>query len=125
MLQAPKPYTKQKELQPHERVQLFLCLKRGGLGFAVGAEHVDDFVLVEFLHFVASRTEVFAGVEFGGLLVEDATDGGGHGQTGVRVDVDLADSALGGLTKLLLRDTYSVRKLATVLVDDIDIFLRN
>jgi len=82
-------------------------------------------VLVELLHLVAGWSEVLSWVELTWLLGEDLADSGGHGETGVRVDVDLADSALGGLTKLLLRDTYSVRKLATVLVDDIDIFLRN
>ena len=32
-------------------------------GFAVAAKNVDDFVTIEFLHVVAGRAEVFAGVE--------------------------------------------------------------
>ena len=82
-------------------------------------------MLVKLLHLVTGRSEVLSWIELTWLLREDLTDSGGHGKAGVRVDVDLAYSALGGLTKLILRDTYSVRKLATVLVDDIDIFLRD
>ena len=46
-------------------------------------------------------------------------------QTGVGVDVDLANSALCSLAELLLGNTNSVGQLASVLVDDVDILLRN
>lgn len=82
-------------------------------------------MLVEFLHLVASRAEVFTGVELSGLLSEDFADSRSHSQTAVRVDVDLADIHLGSLAELFLGDTDSVRKLAAVLVDNLDIFLGN
>ncbi len=94
-------------------------------GFAVGTEHVDDFVLVKLLHLVAGRAEVFAGVELTGLVVEDLADSGGHGQTGVGVDVDFANGALGSLAELLFGDTDGIGELAAVGVDDVDIFLGN
>ena len=36
-----------------------------------GAEHVDDFVLVEFLQHIAGGAEILAGIEFRGLFHED------------------------------------------------------
>ncbi len=39
--------------------------------FACAAEHVHDFVTIEFLHIVTSRAEVLAGVEFGGLFSDE------------------------------------------------------
>ncbi len=80
---------------------------------------------VKFFHVVASRTQVLAGVEFGGLFSEHATYGGCHGQTAVGVDVDFAYSALGGLAELFFGDTDSVGELAAEHVDGIDFFLRN
>ncbi len=93
--------------------------------FAVGAEDVFDFVLVEAFHFVASRAEVFAGVELCGLFIEYLTHGSGHSQTAVRVDVDLAYIHSGCLAELLFGNTDGVGKLAAVFVDDVNVFLRN
>ena len=59
-------------------------------------------MLVEFLHVVAGRTEVFARVELSGLLGKHRTDGGCHSQTAVGVDVDFAHCALCGLAGFLL-----------------------
>lgn len=91
--------------------------------FACGAEHGYDLVLVELLHVVAGRAEIFAGVEFLGVLGEGLAHGGGHGQTRVRVDVDLADVHLGSLAELLFGDTDCVGELATELVDGVDLVL--
>ena len=82
-------------------------------------------MLVEFLHFVAGRTEVFAGVEFGGLFVEYTTYGSGHCETAVRVDVDFAYIHLCSLAELLFGDTDGIGELAAVCVDDVDILLGN
>ena len=82
-------------------------------------------MLVEFLHFVAGRAEVFAGVELTGFVMEHLTDGGGHGQTGVGVDVDFANGALGGLAELLFGDTDGIGEFAAELVDGLHIFLGN
>ena len=59
------------------------------------------------------------------MLVEELTDGAGHGQTQVGVDVDLADGQAGGLTQLLLRYADGVGHLAAVLVDHLHIVLRD
>ncbi len=80
---------------------------------------------VKLLHLVAGRTQVLPGIELTGLLIEDLADGGGHRETAVGVDVDLADSALAGLSELLLGDTDSIRKFAAVGVDDVNILLGN
>lgn len=94
-------------------------------GFAVAAENVDDFVTIEFLHVVAGRAEVFAGVELTGLLSEDAANSCCHGETAVGVDVNFADCALGGFAELLFGNTDCIGKLAAELVDGVDFFLRN
>lgn len=47
----------------------------------VAAENIDNLVGIELLHLVTGRTAVFARVELCRLLVEDLTDGGGHGKT--------------------------------------------
>ena len=94
-------------------------------GLSVGAEDIDDLVLIELLHLVAGGSQVLTRVELTGLVVEDLADGCGHCKTAIGVDVDLADSALGGLAELLLGNTYCIGKLAAVCVDDIDILLGN
>ena len=81
-----------------DRVSLSECC---GLSLAGRTQHALALVHVEFLQLVAGRTQIFAGVELGGLVYEDLADGCGHRQTAVRVDVDLADGALGGLAELL------------------------
>lgn len=53
------------------------------LGLVLAAEHVDDLVLVELLHVVAGRAEIFARVKFAGLRGEYLAHCGGHGQTAV------------------------------------------
>ena len=100
-------------------------LENGLFGFAVGTEHVDDLVHVELLHFVTGGAAVFAGIEFAGFLGKDLADGCGHCKTAVGVDIDLADSALAGLTKLLFGNTHCIGKFAAILVDDVNIFLRH
>ena len=93
--------------------------------FAVGTKHVDDLMLVELGHQVTCRTAVLTRIELTRFLCEYLTNGGGESQTGVRVDVDLANSRLGSLAELFLRNTYCVRQLTAVLVDHIHILLRN
>ena len=47
-----------------------MSCQNGLLGLVVATQHVEDLVLVELLHLVASRTQILAGVELGGLVVE-------------------------------------------------------
>ena len=58
------------------------------------------------------------------ILVEVLTDGAGHGQTQIGVDVDLADRSSGSLTQLLLRNTNGIGHLAAMLIDHLHILLR-
>ncbi len=80
-------------------------------------------MLVELLHVVAGRAEILAGIKFGGLLGENLAHGSGHGQTAVRVDVDLAHRALGSLAELLFGDADSVGELAAILIDGVNFIL--
>ena len=73
---------------------------------------------IELLHLVTGGAEILARIELAGLLGEDLADGGGHRETAVGVDVDLADGALGGLAELFLGDTDRIRQLAAV-ADDV------
>ena len=77
------------------------------------------------LNLIAGDGEVSTGIEHLGLVVHDAADTGGHSETDIGVDIDLADCHLRCLTELLLRNTDSVRKLAADGVDLLDILLRN
>ena len=60
-----------------------------------------------------------------GVLSQVLTDSSSHSQTRVRVDVDLANSALRSLAELLLGDTYCVGQVTTELVDSVNLVLRN
>ena len=93
--------------------------------FVVRAKHVNDLVLVHLLHEVASRTAVLTRVELTWLVVEYLANSSGECQTRVAIDVDFANSALSSLAELFFWNTYSVRKCATVSVDDVNVFLWN
>ena len=95
-----------------------------GLSLSGRTQDAFAFVHVELLQLVAGRAQVFAGVELCGLVYEDLADGCGHGQTAVRVDVDLADCALGGAAKLLFGNTYGILERTAVRVDDFYVLLR-
>ena len=99
------------------RVRLF--------GFAVASEHFFNFVDIELFHQVASRTAIFAWVEFCGLFSEHFAHCCGECQTRVAVDVDFANSALCSLAELFFRNTYGIGQRTAVGVDDVDIFLRH
>ncbi len=82
-------------------------------------------MLVEAFHFVTSRSEIFAGVEFARFVMEYLADSSCHGKTAVRVKVEFANGALGSFSELFFRDTDSIGKLASEFVDDVNIFLGN
>ena len=94
-------------------------------GFVLASENGFDFVLVEFFHFVTSRSEVFARVKFSRLGSHYFANCSGHCETAVRVDVDLANGALCSLAKFFFGDSDCIGKLAAVFVDFINIFLRH
>ena len=89
------------------------------LSLAGAAEDVDELVADELLDVGACGLEILARVELVGMLVEELTDGAGHGQTQVGVDVDLADGELCSLTQLVLGNADSGGHLAAVFVDDL------
>ena len=82
-------------------------------------------MLVELGHQVTCRTAVLTRIELCRFLCEHFADSSGERQTAIGVDVNLADSRLGSLAELLLRNTYCVRQFASVFVDHIYILLRN
>ena len=92
---------------------------------AGGAEDFAVLAHVQLLEGFAGGAEIFARVEFFGLVVEDLTNGGGHGETAIAVDIDLADGALRGFAELVFADTDGVFQFAAVLVDDLHEILRD
>ena len=80
---------------------------------------------VHLLHVLASGLQILTRIEVVGMLSQILTNGSGHGQTAVRVDVDLADSALRSLTQLLFGNTYCIGQVAALLVDGVHLVLRN
>jgi hypothetical protein len=82
-------------------------------------------MLYQLLDVSTSGLQVLTRIEVRRILIEVLTDGTGHSQTQIGVDVDLAYSMSGSLTQLLLRDTNSIGHLAAVLVDHLYILLRN
>jgi len=82
-------------------------------------------VLVELDEVVTSVSEVLTRIVVLGVLDKVLADSSSHGKTTIGIDVDLADSALDGLADLVLGDTDGVLDLTTVLVDGLDVLLRN
>lgn len=58
-------------------------------------------------------------IKLGGLSTKILRFAGGHRQTAVRVDVDLADGAFGGLAELLFGARYGILQRTAVRVDDL------
>ena len=80
---------------------------------------------VELLHRLARRSEVLARVEVLWMLGEVLADRRRHREARVGVDVDLAHRALRRLAELLLGNADRVGELAAVLVDRVDVLLRD
>jgi len=86
---------------------------------------ITALVLVKSDKIVTSIGEVLTRIVVLGVLNKVLTDSSSHSETTIRVDVDLANSALDSLTDLVLRNTNGVLDLATVLVDGLNVLLRN
>ena len=89
------------------------------------AEHFAVFAHIQLFERGTGGTEIFAGVEFSRFFVENFTDGSGHCQTAVRVDVDFANRALGSFAELIFTDTDGIFELSAVFIDDFDQILRH
>ena len=96
-----------------------------GLGFAVAAQHVNQLMLDHVLDGDTGGLQILTRIEMIRMLVEVLTDAGGHREAQVGVNVDLADSAAGSLTQLLLGNADRIGHFAAVLVDDLYEFLRH
>ena len=79
----------------------------------------------DILHILAAIADVLSGIKVIGMRFHVLADTGGHAQAKVRVDIDLADCALGCLTKLILGNADRILQSAAVAVDDLYILLRN
>ena len=95
------------------------------LKLVVATKNLNDLVNIHLLHVLASGLQILTGIEVAGILVEVLADSSSHSQTRVRVDVNLANSALRSLTQLLLGDTYCIGQLTAVGIDGINLVLRN
>ena len=94
-------------------------------GFSVAAENVNDLVMNDRFNVCTAVAQILSGIEMIGMLHEVLADTCSQTQTKVGVNVDLADSAFGCLTKLFFRNTDGILQSAAVSVDDLNIFLRN
>src|SRR5690606_1635997 len=65
----------------------------------------------------ASGFQVFARVELAGVFAHKTTDGAGHGQADVGIDVDLAYAELDGLLDFFHRHTVGFLHVAAELAD--------
>ena len=92
---------------------------------AIASEHIHNLVDVHLLHVLAGGLQILARIEVSRMLSQVLADGSSHGETRVRVDVDLADSALGSLAELLLGNTDGSVELAAKLVDGVHLVHRN
>ena len=110
----PLSYLRLKNLELVEVSQLVVRMK-----------NILDLVAIEINHVLTSLTAVLTWVEVLWVQSKCLTNTCCESKTRVRVDVDLANCALRSLSQLLLWDTNCVWQLATVLVDDINILLRN
>ena len=95
------------------------------LSLAGAAQNIHQLVANDLLDVGAGGFQVLTGVEMIGMLVEVLTNGAGHGQAQVRVDVDLADGELSHMTQLLLRHANGARHRAAVSIDHLDVVLRD
>ena len=82
-------------------------------------------MLNDSLNICTAVAKILTRIKMIRMLYKMLTDACSHAQTKVGVNVDLADSALCSLAKLIFRNADCVNQLAAVLVDDLDIFLRN
>ena len=88
-------------------------------------KNILDLVAIEVNHVLTSLTAVLTWVEVLWVLSQCLTNTCCESKTRVRVDIDLANSALRSLSQLILWDTNCIWQLTTELVDDINILLRN
>jgi len=104
----------------------FLALREYLLSqFAVGTQHIHNLVNVHLLHVLTGRLQVLARIEMIRMLSQILAHSSRHGQTRVRVDIDLANSTLRSFSQLLFGDTHSVGQIAAKLVDGVDLVLRH
>ena len=95
------------------------------LSLTCATENVDQLVTNDLFDVCSCGLEIFSGVELGGLFVEELTDGTGHCKTKVGVDVDLTNGERSSLAELIFGNTDCIGHLTAVLVNHLNVFLRN
>jgi len=86
---------------------------------------VTSLVLVKSNKIVTSISKVLTRIVVLRVVNKVLTDSSSHSKTTIRIDVNLADSALNSLTDLVLWDTNGVLNLTTVFVDGLNVLLRD
>ena len=82
-------------------------------------------LLAQFVSGLTGLLEVFARIELFGVLEKEAARGGGHCQTNVRVDVDLAHAVLDGFLNFGNGHAIGFAHAAAEFADFSEVFLRN
>ena len=91
---APQPTFRERKNRTGQIARSGIAIRTNRLRLAGRSENFLAFVHVELLHLLAGRPQVFAGIGLCRFVGQHQTHGGRHGQTAVRVDVDLANREL-------------------------------
>ena len=95
------------------------------LDLAVGSQHINDFTCDHILHGLSGRLQILTRIEMIRMLGKVLADVSCHGKPDIRVDIDLADSGLGGFAELFFGDADGIRHIAAVGIDHLYEFLRH
>ena len=80
----------------HVAVKSRVTIRGSVKGMASATEDVADLVADQFFDAGTGRAEVFARIEFFGVLGEDLADAGGQGQAQVGINIDLGATGAAG-----------------------------
>ena len=93
-------------------------------GFSVASQHLSDLVGYQILYVLSADFQILSGIEHFRFVEQHLTNAGGHSQTQVGIDVDLADRGLSGAAQHILRNADGVCQISAVLLNNLYILLR-
>jgi hypothetical protein len=110
-------------LSPPARIQASQFLIKGVPGTA---KHVANFVTHQFLYLPSGWSQKFPRIEFLRVFRENSSDGGGHCQPQVRINIYFRASDAAGDFNVRLRDAGGIgAEFSAVLIDFLDQILRD
>jgi len=95
------------------------------VSLACAAENVNELMTNDLLDVCACGFEIFSGVKLIRMLSKELSDGTGHSEAEVRVDIDLTNGKLSSMTELFFGNADSIGHLAAVGVNHLNVILRN